>query len=37
MFTDAVRLPVADGVNVTLMEQVAFTASVALLAGHVLV
>jgi hypothetical protein len=37
MDTDAVRLPVADGANVTLMEQFAFTASVALLAGHVLV
>ena len=35
--TEAVRLPVADGVNVTLMEQFAFTARVALLAGHVLV
>ena len=35
--TEAVRLPVADGVNVTLMEQFAFTASVALLAGQVLV
>jgi hypothetical protein len=35
--TDAARLPVADGVNVTLMEQFAFAASVALLAGHVLV
>ena len=27
----------ADGVNVTLMEQFAFTARAALLAGHVLV
>ncbi len=35
--TEAERLPVADGVNVTLMEQFAFTASVALLAGHVFV
>lgn len=35
--TDAVRLPVVDGVNVTLMEQFAFTARVALLAGQVLV
>ena len=35
--TEAVRLPVADGVNVTLMEQLAFTPSVALLAGHVFV
>lgn len=37
MVTEAVRLPVADGVNVTLIEQFAFTASVALLAGQVLV
>ena len=37
MVTEAVRLPVADGVNVTLIEQFAFAASVALLAGHVLV
>ena len=35
--TEAVRLPVTDGVNVTLIEQFAFTASVAPLAGHVLV
>ena len=35
--TEAVRLPVADGVNVMLMEQFALTARVALLAGHVLV
>ena len=35
--TAAVRLPVTVGVNVTLMEQFAFTASVALLAGQVLV
>ena len=37
MVTDAVRAPVAAGVKVTLIEQFAFTASVALLAGHVLV
>ena len=35
--TEAVRLPVTNGVNVTLMEQFAFMASVALLAGQVLV
>lgn len=35
--TEAMRLPVADGVNVTLIEQFALTASVALLPGHVLV
>ena len=35
--TEAVRLPVPDGVNVTLIEQFALAASVALVAGHVFV
>jgi hypothetical protein len=37
MVTLAVRLPVADGENVTEIVHVAFTASVAGLAGHVFV
>ncbi len=35
--TEAVRLPVTVGVNITLMVQFAFTPRVALLPGHVLV
>lgn len=37
MVTDAVRIPVTVGVKVTLIVQLAFTARVELLAGHVFV